>query len=400
MNKQASKVRLQPFKSPSLRSYDQRKISLLFDLRRRLLEHKNCPDPIVPVLYEDTIGALEENQIAIPKYSKREHIFGKISLLSYIQKLWSECVDRLFYEGSIWRLELLSFGGTVPPSKMLFSTDGVRFLETKLYAMVQNVREYPVQNAEEEQRLLNEAEVLRAISDFLLAIKNFLPDTSLKWCEVCFRRTPSSRRYCREHKSASTGELNTVHSRAKRQRAMLSEEAEAFWQQYKACRNRFESGAKIVCRVEDLLDAQEKGAIIVQEQVREFIDASLNLPWSSMSVEWEKLIQSTVNLRHHLVNKASDFDTWGAFVEYVMFVLKEKLEKNRHPYLILFLILTADDYLSNQQQSTDRRCSDSKQQILNLCNDLGMSARDVARQLDLSVGYVYRVLRSHRQQST
>jgi hypothetical protein len=347
-------------------------------------------------LFETTIDALRESQIALPPRSQKEKIFGKISLISFVYKVWSDCIDRLFYEGSVWRSELLSFGGVVPPSRMLSKPHDIWFLERKLYEMVLNVRDYPVHNKAEEKRLLSEAEVLRAISDFLMSLESFLPTKSLSWCEACFRRTENGRLYCREHKSTNLGEMNTKNKREIRQRNAFSDSMELFWQQYKTSRKQLENGAELIMLGDDIPLAVHAGGIMVAPEVSPFIYFSIHAPWAKAKRHWDSLLKNSATLITLFQKMPSEFSEWKDFANNVMLVLNEPVEKNRHPYVIFLLLLIADDFFMNQNSNGDRRFGTNKAKIIDMFFSEGVAVKEIKERLGISRRYIYRVLGEHR----
>lgn len=396
MDKDELKERLKSLKRKPLKTYAERREMLLFELNRHAHEHRNCPDPRVSNLYAQTIEAIDENEIALPPRSQKEKIFGKISLLYFVQTVWGECVDRLFCEGSVWRAELLNLGGVVPPSKMLSIPNEIWLLERKLYRLVQNVREYPVHSKAEEDRFLSEAEVLRAISDFLMSLESFLPTNHLSWCEACFRRTENGRRYCREHKPANSGEMNTQNKRAARQREAFSIEMEFFWQQYKTVRRQLEKGAQLVMRLREIPNAVHEGGIQVPNEVSPLIFFTIHAPWDIIKVSWDVQLAQSETLMTLFQKKPSDFSEWKEFADYVMQVLNEPVEKNRHPYVIFFLLTIVEDFFKNQSSNGDQRFGTNKAKIIDMFFIEGLAVKEIKSRLGISPSRIHKVLQEYR----
>lgn len=247
---------------------------------------------------------------------------------------------------------------------------------------------------EADAPLVSLAEGLKAIADALEQVAKAWPRTTPRWCACCFRRAPSSSRYCNQHRPRDS--TDAIYRKSLRTRQTFDAAMEIQWARDQAIRVVLNEAMPGLVSSNSTWLPLHGQHVVVSEQVEMLVlHSELLGDWAHVQPLWHAFIQqSCPEVAKCLGNRVSQAENWWDFCRKLHKALDNRYEETSNPLLILYLLIEVEDWFAAELACQDRRLTTNGERILSLFEDGGKPAA-ISRQLGLSRQYVYRYLKDY-----
>ena len=246
------------------------------------------------------------------------------------------------------------------------------------------------------------------------AILEILPMESMRWCEVCFRRSLPRRKLCDIHsigQSKKNGneeniplqsrkkdktQSNTLYQKAKKILHTMDAKMIMDFEMYKTRRRMLKDGVVILSGGSGYM-ASFKSNIPFHDNSSEgynLVERTTYLPWKEIATDWDSFIsQNYVACKKIITKSANDFTTWELYARYVLDQLGDKFENTNSPIWLVNIIHFAEVWINAEANVKDGRLTGTEQTIIEFYTLEKADAPEIARRLSISPSRVYQVLR-------
>lgn len=248
--------------------------------------------------------------------------------------------------------------------------------------------------AEADPPLVSLAEGLQAIADALEQVAKAWPRTTSRWCACCFRRAPSSSRYCNQHRPGDSSDA--IYRKSLRTRQAFGEAMEIQWTRHQAIRLVLkEPMPGLVSSNSTWLPLEGPHAVVSEPVGLLALHSELQGDWVHVQPFWNAFIeQCCPEVAKRVGNRVSLAENWWDFCRQLHTALDNRYEDTSSPLAILYLLAEAEDWFSAELACQDRRLTTNGERILSLLEE-GSTLAAISRQLGLSRQYVYRYVKDY-----
>lgn len=343
-------------------------------------------------------GRLDTEYIVHASTNTSGKVWQSSPLISCFCETFDPILDDIFSEGSHTRHLLNKYQRLLPLANALTQKEHCRIVADKIKDSVLNLEDLLLveasdANTNDWDQIIEAAESLEMIAGCLYAIYDELTSHASRWCVICFRKAPSSSIYCNSHKPSRTNASeDTSHRKGLRLQERIPADTLIKWRLHRSKRSTLGDDFLFFASTLDVPAeiTSEMSGIIVDKELKDFVEATQAANWSGTCDIWNQVIKSCPSVNKVFSKQAADFSNWDNYRSAILSALKNKYETTKHPYWIFLMLFEAEDWLSIEKEFGDTRLTDTENNILDLALK-GMSNAEIAKELNISRVYVWKI---------
>jgi len=364
--------------------------------------HRNLADPSILNVTDELLDLLKAKEICIPERNIHRVVFGRISIIEHICRVFDPLLSGIIPIGTLAWTELAKGSTPLPLSDHLHSKDNLYRFASNLKSAAQVLEEWfhpEVVSDGGWETMKRRGESLSLVAEIFDAIREVIQEVPPMWCGICFRRALVGIDYCGLHSTSKLLKNDTRYRNEKPIRASLSDDVIQQWERYKRTRIYFGESVELVSNPNELDASISVNAkiIIVSPELKKLVDQTLFLHWNKVRDEWESLFE--VEFRYAsvlLVRRPSEFGEWSLFAGYMLDVFKDTGESTSHPFWILYIIVCADQWLKALHENSDKmEFTDNQLKIKKIFKSGITNASEIAAKLGLTREYVSSIIKKY-----